>query len=138
VSNRNYRRAYFAKKKTKNNNQFVNDDYQNDHNVDTKNASKIFIKTREYHDEKHIEIQKNNENYVTQKSFEYFVNIFEKQIKIHICRRCQTKFYFNNKFHRHLRLCKIMSTKIDTSLTKKNSKLSNFYNTIECQNKYSI
>ena len=113
-----YRRAYFANEKAKNNYSNDEKDYQSDHNVDTKNASKIFVINDEYHDEKHFETQKSNENYVTQKSFEYFVNISTKQTKIYSCRRCQIEFYFNNKFHRHLRSCQVIFAKFDTSLTK--------------------
>ena len=70
-----------------------------------KNASKIFMTNDEYHDEKHVDVQKFNENYVTNDTQKYFVNTFVKQTKIYICRRCHIEFYFNNKFHRHLRSC---------------------------------
>ena len=113
-----YRRAYFANEKAKNS--YSNDEknYQNDHNVDTKNASKISVINDEYHDEEHFETQKSNENYVTQKSLEYFVNTSAKQTKVYSCRRCQIEFYSNNKLHRHLRSCQVISAKFDTSLTK--------------------
>ena len=84
-----------------------------------KNASKIFMTNDEYHDEKHVDVQKFNENYVTNDTQKYFVNIFVKQTKIYICRRCQIEFYFNNKFHRHLRSCQIIFVEFITSLTKK-------------------
>ena len=73
----------------------------------------------EYHDEKHIDAQKSNENYMTNDTQKYFVNIFVKQTKIYTCRRCQIEFYFNNKFHRYLRSCQIISVEFITSLTKK-------------------
>ena len=113
-----YRRAYFANEKTKNNYSNDENDYQSDHNVDTKNESKISMINDEYHDEKHFETQKSNENYVTHESFEYFVNISTKQTKVYSCRRCQIEFYSNNKFHRHLRSCQVTFVKFDTSLTK--------------------
>ena len=50
-----YRRAYFANEKAKNNYSNDEKDYQSDHNVDTKNASKIFVINDEYHDEEHFE-----------------------------------------------------------------------------------
>ena len=73
----------------------------------------------EYHDEKHVDAQKSNENYVTNDTQKYFVNTFAKQIKIYTCRRCHTEFYFNNKFHRHLRSCQVISVEFITSLAKK-------------------
>ena len=121
TSNQNetlYRRAYFANEKTKNSYSNDEKDYQNDHNMNTENASKISMINDEYHDEKHFETQKSNENYVIHESFEYFVNISIKQTKIYSCKRCQSKFYFNNKFHRHLRSCQTISIKFDTSSTK--------------------
>ena len=84
-----------------------------------KNASKIFMTNDEYHDEKHVDAQKFNENYVTNDTQEYFVNTFVKQIKIYTCRRCHIEFYSNNKLHRHLRSCQIISIEFITSLTKK-------------------
>ena len=113
-----YRRTYFANEKTKNNYSNDEKDYQNDHNVDTKNASKISVINDEYHNEKHFETQKSNENYMIHESLEYFVNISTKQIKVYSCKRCQIEFYSNNKFHRHLRSCQIIFAKFDTSLTK--------------------
>ena len=74
-------------------------------NDDVENASKISMTNDEYHDEKYVDAQKSNENYVTNDTQKYFVNTFAKQTKIYTCRRCQTEFYSNNKFHRHLRSC---------------------------------
>ena len=62
--------------------------YQNDYNMNIENASEILMINDEYHDEKHFETQKSNENYVTHESFEYFVNISIKQTKIYSCKRC--------------------------------------------------
>ena len=73
----------------------------------------------EYHDEEYANAQKFNENYVTNDTQEYFVNTFVKQAKIYTCRRCHIKFFFNNKFHRHLRSCQIIFVEFITSLTKK-------------------
>ena len=73
----------------------------------------------EYHDEEHVNAQRFNENYVTNDTQEYFVNTFVKQTKIYTCRRCQIEFYFNNKFHRHLRSCQVIFVESITSLTKK-------------------
>ena len=84
-----------------------------------KNASKIFMTSDEYHDEEHVDAQKFNENYVTNDTQKYFVNIFVKQAKVYTCRRCHTEFYSNNKFHRHLRSCQIISVEFITSLAKK-------------------
>jgi ribosome biogenesis protein Nip4 len=84
----------------------VNDDYQNNHNIYTKNASKTFAINDKYHDEKNSKMQKFNKNFVNYESFEYFANISIKQIKIYACKRCQSKFYFNNKFHKHVRECR--------------------------------
>ena len=41
-----------------------------------------------------------------------------RQIKIFVCRRCSTEFYFNNKFHKHVKACKT-PTQSDTFITKK-------------------
>ena len=84
-----------------------------------KNASKISITNDEYHDEKHVDAQRFNENYVTNDTQKYFVNTFVKQAKVYTCRRCHTEFYFNNKFHRHLRSCQVIFVESITSLTKK-------------------
>ena len=73
--------------------------------MNIENTSKIFLINDKYYNEKHFEIQKFDENYVIHELFEYFVNISIKQTKIYSCKRCQSKFYFNNKFHRHLRSC---------------------------------
>ena len=43
--------------------------------MNIENASKIFMINDKYHDKKHFEIQKFNENYVIHESFEYFVKI---------------------------------------------------------------
>ena len=135
-----YRRAYFANEKAKNNYSNDEKDYQNDYNVDTKNASKIFVINDEYHDEEHFEIQKSNENYVTQKSFKYFVNISTKQTKIYSCRRCQIEFYFNNKFHRHLRSCQVIFAKFDTSLTKNtfNYQISTIQSIVKTNTRFNL
>ena len=119
TSNRKYRRVYFANENTKNNDLIEKKNYQNDYNDDVENASKISMTSNEYHDEKYVDAQKFNENYVTNDTQKYFVNTSAKQTKIYTCRRCQTEFYFNNKFHRHLRSCQIISAKFITSLTKK-------------------
>ena len=84
-----------------------------------KNASKIFMTNDKYHDEKHVDAQKFNENYVTNNIQRYFVNIFVKQVKIYTCRRCQIEFYCINKFHRHLRSYQIIFVEFITSLIKK-------------------
>ena len=73
----------------------------------------------EHYDEKHVDAQKFNENYVTNDIQEYFVNIFVKQTKIYTCRRCQIEFYFNNKLHRHLRSCQVIFVESIISLAKK-------------------
>ena len=73
----------------------------------------------EYHDEEHVDAQRFNENYVTNDTQKYFVNTSVKQTKIYTCRRCHTEFYFNNKLHRHLRSCQVISVESITSLAKK-------------------
>ena len=73
----------------------------------------------EYHDEKHVDAQKFNENYVINESHEHFMNISVKQTKIYIYRRCQIEFYFNNKLYRHWRSYQIISVKFITLLTKR-------------------
>ena len=73
----------------------------------------------EYHDEEHVDAQKSNENYVTNDTQKYFVNTSAKQTKIYTCRRCHIEFYSNNKLHRHLRSCQVISTESITSLAKK-------------------
>ena len=135
-----YRRAYFANEKAKNNYSNDEKDYQNDHNVDTKNASKISVINDEYHDEKHFETQKFNENYVTHESFEYFVNTSIKQTKVYLCKRCQIEFYSNNKFHRHLRSCQVISVKSDTSLTKNtlNYQISTIQSIVKADTRFNL
>ena len=46
-----------------------------------------------YHDEKHVDAQKFNKNYVTNDTQKYFVNIFVKQAKIYICKTLEHQRY---------------------------------------------
>ena len=72
-------------------------------------VSKIFTTKDAYHDHENDEIEKFKMNYEYNEKVKYFANTSIIQIEIHICRKCQSKFYFNNKFHRHLRQCQIMT-----------------------------
>ena len=38
-------------------------------------------------------------------SHDYFVDTLTNQIRIYICNRCDIEFYFNNKFHKHIKIC---------------------------------
>ena len=67
---------------------------------------------KKYHDESKHDVIINETKFVNEKSkynekiHNYFVKTLIKQTKIYICRRCSIEFYFNNKFHKHVRFCK--------------------------------
>ena len=68
---------------------------------------------KNYHDEsKYQNVIVNETKFVNEKSkynektHNYFVKTSIKQTKIYICRRCSIEFYFNNKFHKHVKFCK--------------------------------
>ena len=56
-----------------------------------------------------------------EKTQNYFVNTFNKQTYRYICRRCFVEFYSNNKFYKHVRDCKITSSKSISNVIKQNT-----------------
>ena len=93
--------------------------YQKENENENIDASKIFTTEDAYHDQENDEIEEFKMNYEYSEKIEYFANTSTTQIKVHTCRKCQSKFYFNNKFHRHLRQCQIMTVFSFSTSTQK-------------------
>ena len=85
------------------------ENYQKENENENIDASKIFTSEDAYHEQKNDEFEKSNMNHEYNEKVEYFANTSITQVKVHTCRRCQSEFYFNNKLHRHLRQCQIVS-----------------------------
>ena len=118
TSNRKFKRTYFTNETNENLFSYEKEDYQNDYNENNQNASNQKNQKDAYHDQDDEIIEESKMNYDFDDTEEYFANISIIQIKMHICRRCQSKFYFNNKFHRHLRKCQIVSFTFFSSSTQ--------------------
>ena len=119
TSNREFRRTYFTNETNENLFSSEKENYQEENENKNIDASKIFTSKDAYHDQKNDEIEEFKTNYEYNEKVKYFANTSTIQMKIHTCRRCQSEFYSNNKFHRHLRQCQIMTISSFSTSTQK-------------------
>ena len=116
--NREFKRTYFTNETNENLFSCEREDYQNDYNENSQNASNQKNQEDAYHDQDDEIVEESKVSYDFDDTEEYFANTSIIQVKVHTCRRCQSEFYFSNKFHRHLRKCQIVSLTFLSSSTQ--------------------
>ena len=109
--NRNFQKIYYddAKKSEKNSSSEQHDGYQSvEYNEHLNDWQDSFNEDDDYYDNDNDDTKQQSS---VENSHSFFVNTSITQARIYICRRYDIEFYSNNKLHKHIRTCKIKSTK---------------------------